>query len=186
MNFKTQTGSSKLSQWILSTTQDVSNLKLQKLLFYCYGCALAYGFEDEIGSLDFEAWKYGPVERDAYRLYKNFQSGIIPKPSSKPSYSSSLEKKLSAVVSVYGRLTPMELVRQSHLESPWIDAYDSSNSKIKSNVIKKHFALKFKHGHVTFPELILDSGILEIDQIPVKKFKSIEDLAAELDAEELL
>lgn len=185
MNIKIVSDSSKLAQWILSQDMEVSNLKLQKLLFYAYGCSLAYGFEEEIGVLNFEAWKYGPVEREAYRQYKNYQSSIIPK-AVMPTYSRNLNLKLNAVMTVYGRLTAMELVRQSHLESPWVNAFEKGDSKISTAAIKKHFSHKFQPGQVAFPELILDSGILEIDQIPVKKFDSIEALAAELDAEKLL
>ena len=49
---------------------DVSNLKLQKLLFLCHGLFL---FKTGGGNLingSFEAWQYGPVHRGAYDAFK--------------------------------------------------------------------------------------------------------------------
>ena len=54
----------------------ISNLKLQKLLYYAQGCVLAITgnilFNDDI-----EAWEHGPVVPTIYHLYKTFgRSGI--------------------------------------------------------------------------------------------------------------
>lgn len=175
-----------LAKWILSSCDNVSNLKLQKLLFYCYGVALAYDYDEEIGEFDFEAWKYGPVERNVYKAYSQYGSSFIPKPKLKNKYSNELNSKLNAVIKIYGNLTPMELVRQSHLETPWISAWEMTNSKMSSRGIKKHFKAKFIDNPIDYPEVILDSGIFELDNIPVNKFKTIEELANALDAEKFL
>ena len=54
----------------------LSNMKLQKLLYYAQGLHLALGFgplfDDEI-----QAWTYGPVVADVYHEYKEYGSGGI-------------------------------------------------------------------------------------------------------------
>lgn len=175
-----------LARWILVNCNDVTNLKLQKLLFYCYGAALAFDFDDEVGQFAFEAWKYGPVERTVYKTYSQYEANQIPKPSNSATLSLGLESKLRSILKIYGSLTPMELVRQSHLEAPWIAAWNNNGAPISSASIKKHFKAKFVSNPIEYPEVILDSGIFQIDNIPVQKFSSIEELADALNAEEIL
>jgi len=51
--------------------RDLTNLKLQKLLYFAYGLHYAlYG--KELFSERFEAWQYGPVLRSVYKEFKNF------------------------------------------------------------------------------------------------------------------
>jgi YD repeat-containing protein len=55
---------------------DLTNLKLQKLLYYAQGKYLSENdgtplFDDKI-----EAWKYGPVVKDVYHAFK--QCGVFP------------------------------------------------------------------------------------------------------------
>lgn len=170
----------KLANWILSNSKNISNLKLQKLLFYSYGAALAFDFDAEIGRLNFQAWKYGPVEVMAYRNFSHHEAGLIPTPGEVSNYSKELTKKLHAILTIYGGLDAMDLVRQTHLEEPWINAWGHTQKSISSDVIKNHFKMKFRTGNVTYPEVIFDSGLFEIDQIPVQKFSSIEELASSL------
>jgi uncharacterized phage-associated protein len=55
----------------------LSNLKLQKLLYYAQGIHLAYNgtplFKDII-----KAWNYGPVVPGLYKSYKKYGAGAIP------------------------------------------------------------------------------------------------------------
>ena len=170
-----------LSKWIIQNSAGISNLKLQKLLFYCYGVASAFDLEYEIGECNFQAWKYGPVEPRAYRHFAHNGSGLINKPESVHHYSKALEEKLLTTLKIYGKLSPMCLVRQSHLESPWKDAWENDKVEIHENVIKSYFSKKFKSASIAFPEVILDSGFFEIDKIPVTKFRSLEEMAEAID-----
>jgi len=52
----------RLAEWVLSELKEPpTHLKLQKLCFYAYGFGLAEGHEEELGTVQFEAWKHGPV-----------------------------------------------------------------------------------------------------------------------------
>jgi Uncharacterized phage-associated protein len=54
----------------------ISNLKLQKLLYYVQGFALAM-YDKPLFDEDIEAWMYGPVVPCVYQEYKEFGSGAI-------------------------------------------------------------------------------------------------------------
>ena len=57
----------------------LTNLKLQKLLYYAQGFSVAMLgsplFSDKI-----EAWTYGPAVPNVYRTYKQYQNGPLPFP----------------------------------------------------------------------------------------------------------
>ncbi|GDX36114.1 hypothetical protein LBMAG18_06250 [Alphaproteobacteria bacterium] len=54
-----------------SGVRDLTNLKLQKLLYFAYGLHLAL-FDKKLFNDEFEAWQYGPVLRSVYKEFKNF------------------------------------------------------------------------------------------------------------------
>jgi uncharacterized phage-associated protein len=99
---------------------NISNLKLQKLVYYAQGFHLAlYGsplFQEPI-----EAWAHGPVVRSLYRKYKDFGAGAIPKPDSfDPSkFSPIVQDLLDEVAKVYGQFSPLRLREMTHAERPW-------------------------------------------------------------------
>ena len=105
----------------------ISNLKLQKLLYYCQGyyIALTEGkevlFNDEI-----QAWLYGPVFPEVYGYYKESNKNYsLPRPDE--SEFLEINKKLTLdqkkiIMSVYNRfkeLSGEDLVYLTHQEDPW-------------------------------------------------------------------
>ena len=99
----------------------ISNLKLQKLVYYAQAWHLAiHGtplFEE-----DFEAWIHGPVIPELYRQYKDFGWKPILKDVSKPSFSLDVQEFLQEVAEVYFACDAYELERMTHQEDPWIKA----------------------------------------------------------------
>jgi uncharacterized phage-associated protein len=57
----------------------ISNLKLQKLLYYAQGFHLAL-YDEPLFPEAIEAWTHGPVVPDLYRHYKKYGAGAIPCP----------------------------------------------------------------------------------------------------------
>ena len=66
---------------------DMTNMKLNKLLYYAQGIHLARTghplFRDQI-----EAWQHGPVVPSVYQQYKEFGAGPMPSTSNCASNSS--------------------------------------------------------------------------------------------------
>lgn len=119
----------------------MSNLKINKLLYYAQGMYLArYGvclFENDI-----EAWEHGPVVYDVYKTYERYGFDNIPceEQLDLSVYSDADIDFLFDVLDRYGDYTAKGLERMSHNEAPWKNNYDGSYRKvIPVNEIKEYF-----------------------------------------------
>lgn len=100
----------------------ISNLKLQKLVYYAQGFHLALHdkplFEERI-----EAWMHGPVVPDLYHEYKHFGAEGIPGPQiDLTKYDADTRELLDEVYTVFGQYSAWKLRNMTHEEKPWIDA----------------------------------------------------------------
>ncbi len=107
----------------------ISNLKIQKLLYYAQGFHLAL-FGRALFDEPIEAWRHGPVVRQVYAEYADYGSGSIPYPENFDlDRLSEEERDLSdEVYEVYGQYSAWRLREMTHSEPPWRDAWDSENS----------------------------------------------------------
>lgn len=102
----------------------ISNLKLQKLVYYAQGFHLAiHGrplFSDRI-----EAWEHGPVVPELYHVYKSHGSGNIPTPRDfdPEDVDPEVARLLDDVYSVFGQYSAWKLRNMTHEEQPWKEAY---------------------------------------------------------------
>lgn len=78
-------------------TDDISNLKLQKLLYYAQGCYLAM-YDAPLFKEDIVAWAHGPVVREVYDEYKAYGSGGITPPDDYPESMAPSLSDLNVVV----------------------------------------------------------------------------------------
>ncbi|MDR2496832.1 MAG: DUF4065 domain-containing protein [Tannerellaceae bacterium] len=99
----------------------ISNLKLQRLLYYAQGFHLAiYGtplFEDLV-----EAWNYGPVVPSVYQIYRGHGTGALPVDNSTEVHCSISEDQLAIieeVYDVYGQYSGLKLMHLTQHEEPW-------------------------------------------------------------------
>ena len=117
----------------------ISNMKLQKLLYYAQGFALAILgkplFED-----DFEKWAYGPVLPVVYNKYKAFGSEAIPRPegASLLDYTDDERKFQDEVYYTFGQYSAWALSEMSHATAPWRDA--ELGKIISKDSMKTYFA----------------------------------------------
>lgn len=135
----------------------VSNLKLQKLLYFTQAYFLLTKketcFYERI-----EAWDLGPVVPVAYREYKQFGSGNIPTityvierdydniwnskviPFKDVIVSEEDKRLTNAVVDKFSEYSAADLVRLTHRQKPWIDAYvPKRNNEITIDSIEDYF-----------------------------------------------
>lgn len=121
----------------------ITNLKLQKLLYYAQAWFMVNNngkllFEDDI-----EAWKYGPVVRSVYDNFKKYNSSPI-EISKRRRKIKPLEKNeeifLEEFSITFYKFSASELVAMTHNERPWIDAYSKSpNSVIDTSVMYEFY-----------------------------------------------
>jgi uncharacterized phage-associated protein len=118
----------------------ISNLKLQKLVYYAQGFSLAIDgrplFSDSI-----EAWAHGPVVPALYRDYKHYEGGPIPRPDDfDPScIDPDTKDLLNEIYSVFGQFSAWKLRNMTHEEPPWKDAWETNDRIISEESMKEYF-----------------------------------------------
>jgi len=126
----------------------ITNLKMQKLLYYAQGVYLAYK-DIELFENDIYAWNHGPVVKEVYDEYKCYgRQGIDVEISDeeKMEILSEVEKKedslevLEAVYKNYAKYSAWHLVEMTHSESPWINT--QRNEVMDRELIKDYFKLE--------------------------------------------
>lgn len=111
-----------LSNYIAAKYPDeVTPLKLQKLLYYCYVWQLVAGQKKFTAA--FEAWDHGPVEPEIYNKYKGF--GRNPVESEGDTFSSL--PFFDFIRDSYSVFSAIELSKTTHHESPWKKYQDTGN-----------------------------------------------------------
>ncbi|MCR5425855.1 MAG: DUF4065 domain-containing protein [Lachnospiraceae bacterium] len=125
------------------TVEDLTNMKLNKILYYAQGqCLLQTGeplFDDAI-----EAWGHGPVIDAVYHRYKKYNDGTIT------DYDQELAQRMPEedaelllhVAREYGRYTASALRSKTHLpNSPWSKVYvdGQHHTVIPVDLIREYF-----------------------------------------------
>jgi uncharacterized phage-associated protein len=111
-----------LVEWGSLQGDELTNMKLQKLLYYAQGQFLArYGrplFADPV-----EAWSHGPVVPEVYREFRHFGSSPIELTEedafSWDDVSPAISDFLSIVWNTYGGYSAGRLRTMTHNEPPW-------------------------------------------------------------------
>lgn len=120
-----------------SGADGISNLKLQKLLYYAQGCTLAITgkplFDDDI-----LAWKHGPVVENVCHEYKSFGSNSIADTSLDfGEMPDNISDILENVYKSFGQYSAWKLRDMTHEETPWKET--AKNEVIQKGTIKKYF-----------------------------------------------
>lgn len=119
----------------------ISNLQLQKILYYIQGNYYAK-FNEKLFREDIEAWKYGPVIPEVYYEFNKYSSGNI-RDEFEVDYLEIDSERLDYIDNIIQsncKLTAWQLVEKSHKEDPWRLHYDRSfNKVIPSKIIKEFF-----------------------------------------------
>lgn len=107
--------------WLANETGSfISNLKLQKLVYYAQAWHLAL-FGEPLFPEDFQAWVHGPVIPELYRHYKQFGWKPINEEAD-PELPDEVREFLGEVADEYFACDAYELEQMTHLEDPWIRA----------------------------------------------------------------
>lgn len=97
----------------------ISNLKLQKLLYYAQGFGLAISGEPLFPE-KIKAWLHGPVVPQVYHEYKECGASPIPVQSvDLGRYPDEARELLDEVYAVYGQFSASKLRDMTHQEAPW-------------------------------------------------------------------
>lgn len=117
----------------------MSNLKLQKMLYYQQGFHLAY-FDTPLFNEDFEAWMYGPVIPSVYERFKEYgNKGIEPPADTLVELTREEEALFQEVFNVYDEYSASGLVRLTHSETPWKSTPCGVGNIISKEVMTEFF-----------------------------------------------
>ncbi|MFV0458638.1 MAG: Panacea domain-containing protein [Actinomycetales bacterium] len=122
----------EIANWLLVWAEQneatMSNLKLQKLLYYAQGHYLgAHGeplFDEPI-----EAWAHGPVVRTVYHDLKRYGNGAIDVDAEVGDSFDwddyrDVEQHLMRVWNTYGQFEAWALRNRTHREEPWKSTFE--------------------------------------------------------------
>ncbi len=105
----------------------ISNLKLQKILYFIQAQFLVFGNENKACfSDDIQAWKFGPVVPDVYRKYRLYGNAHIPSFDKEENFSEIAEKDKAMINRMVDRCadyTASQLTATTERTTPYQEAY---------------------------------------------------------------
>src|SRR5579864_6609141 len=139
-----------VAEYLIGFSQEhgdpISNLKLQKLLYYAQGWHLALKDRPLFGE-SIQAWPYGPVVPRVYGRFKKYSWNPIGDnfATQGVDLSGPVKEHLDEIMAVYGSLTAYHLEMLTHQETPWLKARgglgpgDPSNAVISTDDMRAFF-----------------------------------------------
>lgn len=138
-----------VSNYLLAESRErgelLTNLKLQKLLYYAQAWHLALE-EHPIFQEDFKAWVHGPVLLSQYHRFKDHSWRPITEDIDTPNnIASDLIDHLDEILDVFGSEPATALELMTHREEPWLEARgdlppdEPSTAIIRKETMKEYY-----------------------------------------------
>ncbi len=155
--------SSAVANFFLAKSEEITQMKLHKLLYYAQGWYLAVVGKPLLNET-ITAWKYGPVVPSLYYDLKKFGARPIDRLTqridrqTRARYSPQIDPDdylvrglLERIWNVYGGLSGKQLSQMTHVpDSPWWrvrEAHpDLSGVDIPNEEIRRHFRQRLEQG----------------------------------------
>jgi uncharacterized phage-associated protein len=101
--------------------EGLTNLKLQKLLYYTQGFFMALHQGAKLFRDPLYAWAHGPVVLDVYHRFKQYGGSEIPitEAQNPPELDEETASLLEEVWQAYGQFSAWRLREMTHKEPPW-------------------------------------------------------------------
>jgi uncharacterized phage-associated protein len=126
----------------------LTNLKLQKLVYYAQAWALAL-LDRPLFDEDVEAWQHGPVVESVYQRMKAFGTNPLPILRRPHRFEREELVLLEDVLAVYGEHSAHFLEALTHQEDPWrttrgdLGANSRSRRAIPSSVMRSFYRRQY-------------------------------------------
>ncbi|HPF48740.1 MAG TPA: DUF4065 domain-containing protein [Caldisericia bacterium] len=131
----------------------ITNLKLQKLMYYAQAWYMVFNNGKPLFDGDFQAWALGPAIPELYREYKKFGRGNIELNLTNDEEKLNQElmdlepdiiEHLDNVYDRYGHMEAFELSQLTHRESPWINARNHKDAlEFCTTIITKDSMIRY-------------------------------------------
>lgn len=132
----------------------VSNLKLQKLLYYIQAASIVE-CNKKMFRENISAWKYGPVVENVYHNFKWYvDKKITEKVTERDRFFDFYEESeydpskillgadkvvVNKVVDSYKNYSALGMVKKTHEEAPWKNAYENNNDYISIEAMRSFY-----------------------------------------------
>ncbi len=131
----------------------VTNLKLQKLVYYSQAWFLAI-YEKPLFPQKFQAGIFGPIQPELFAKYKRFDDEPIRNGNPKWDVPKYISQHIADVMEAYGGLSAFDLERLACSETPWKEArgdipYDADSTAIIDETTMKKFYMSKINGQET-------------------------------------
>ena len=108
----------ELAYYILQNHDNITPLKLQKLLYYCKVWGVVSG--ENLVDGEFKKWQYGPVNEEVYKEFKKYGDSAIPKHITELTTAPSTQKEIiDLILYSYKPYDAITLSAMTHHEDPW-------------------------------------------------------------------
>ncbi|MDR2526260.1 MAG: DUF4065 domain-containing protein [Rickettsiales bacterium] len=142
-----------VSQYVLSLLDvesggTLSNLKLQKILYYLQGHFLA-NFDKPLFNDKIEAWQLGPVIPSVYEKYKDYGKKSMSADNLKFDISNLTEQErvfIKDIFNIYNNFSAGRLVELTHDDEPYKKVFKGiyTNNEMTQESIKDTFVKKIE------------------------------------------
>jgi uncharacterized phage-associated protein len=119
----------------------ISNLKLQKLLYYVQGFYIAI-YDKKLFDEPIEAWQYGPVVRMVYQHFKPFEAGALTLQQNEiiAELEPDVEALFDEILEEYGQFSAIKLMQMTQEELPWKTVFfENPQGEISTELMKQYF-----------------------------------------------
>lgn len=142
---ETTTPASRVADYFIHFSHEVgdpiSNLKLQKLLYYAQAWHLAL-YSSPLFRERIEAWVHGPAIPLVYRQFKGWAWQPISENPAPPRFPEPVRAHLDKVMRSYGPMTAYQLELLTHRERPWQQARKGLPPDEPSNALITHESMR--------------------------------------------
>lgn len=132
-----------IAKWIINEIHP-EPLKLQKLLYLAQGYSYAF-YDRPLFKEDLEGWVHGPVVRNVYDMFKNYQYNSINTNFEVKELDDEAKDVINYVIKNFGKYDVKYLEKISHEQEPWIlsreglDPDERSDKTISKESIANYF-----------------------------------------------
>ncbi|MBV9110565.1 MAG: SocA family protein [Gemmatimonadetes bacterium] len=139
----------------------ITNLKLQKLVYYAQAWSLALLNRPLFGDV-VEAWAHGPVVESVYQEYKRYGFDTLPRSRRRPRFAPQEQVILEDVLTVYGEHSAKFLENLTHQEEPWRQAWGDraptsrSRRPIPSDAMCRFYLNQYENREMPDAKVALD------------------------------
>ena len=161
-----------IARWLINqASSDVSNIdgepltnmKLQKLMYYVQGYFIALFRQPAFTDDKIEAWMYGPVVPGVYDYYSKYGHSALPAENSTLEMLVRERRLMMMVYNYYRNFSAVGLMRRTHSEAPWCESLPHGRGTVISESVMQNYFER------QLPELLrsnAENALDELSQLP--------------------